>query len=309
MQWGQIKTLFILCFLILDIFLLQQFIKNQQTVSVLPEASLEENIQGNIEGLDNIPEEPTEASMLYAQRKELSEDDMTALEELPNQDMLIIEDHLIISRFDDPVAFDIDEAGDNIVENIWNDESYDLENYILDEKTNTYLFFQKIDHPIFYNLSGVLMIHVNEDGDMTSYVQTILEKAEEQPEEKYGLANPMKVISDLFRRNSIQSGSTISKMEFGYHNLLPLPNGVQVLIPTWGVEVNDSEYYYANAVEGHISTRDENEFVSEMRNDIQEYVVSDIGAIQPLDPDWEQQDITQFLNQLLQNIELSDGVN
>ncbi|MFC4402354.1 two-component system regulatory protein YycI [Gracilibacillus xinjiangensis] len=309
MQWGQIKTLFILCFLVLDIFLLQQFINNQETVSVLPETTFEDNIQGNIEGLDDIPDEPAEASRLYAQRKELSEEDIGALKDFTNQDIAVIDDHLIVSRFNDPVAFDIDEDGENIIDNIWNDESYDLDDYILDEKTNTYIFFQKMEDPIFYNLSGTLMIHVNEDGDMTYYVQTILEEADEPREEEYGLANPMKVISDLYRRGSIESGSTISRMEFGYHNLLPLPNGVQVLTPTWGLEVNESDYYYANAVEGHISTRDEHEFVLEMKQDIQEYALNDMDLIQSLDSDWEQTDLVQFLNQLLENIELTDGVN
>ncbi|KAB8136829.1 hypothetical protein F9U64_10035 [Gracilibacillus oryzae] len=309
MQWGQIKTLFILCFLILDIFLLQQFINNQDTVSVLPELEFEDNLQGNIEGLDNIPEEPAEAPMLHAQRKELSEEDLDAINELPNQDTIVLDNHMIVSRLNEQAAFNTDNVGESITDNVWNADNYDLENYAYDQKTNTYIFFQKLDQPIFFNISGTLMVHVNEAGNMAYYVQTILEKAEEQPEEEYSLANPTQVIADLYRRGNIESGSTISNMEFGYFNLLQLPNGVQVLPPTWGVEVNDSDYYYANAVEGHISTRNENDFVMDMKEDIQDFVLNDTGAIQSLDSDWEEDSIIRFLNQLLENMELTDGVN
>ncbi|WP_181397424.1 two-component system regulatory protein YycI [Gracilibacillus dipsosauri] len=297
MQWGQIKTLFILCFLILDIFLLRQYIDNQQEeLSYNTEETTQEDyLATNLKGLDNIPEEPTKAATLNAKSKEFTEEEISEIDKLPNQKSVIIDDTMIVSHFDSPEAFDLDTTKESIKENIWNDEQYNLEDYVVDEQTNTYIFFQELDDPIYYNLSGVLMIKVNENGEMTHYVQTILEKTEEQPVEE--LIMPLTVITKLFNNGNISPGSEITEVDLGYHNLLPLPNGEQVLLPTWEIEVDDNTYFYINAVEGHNSNREAHDFVMEMKNLIGESVGT--SAIQPLEEDWGQTEINHFINQVL----------
>ncbi len=58
----------------------------------------------------------------------------------------------------------------------------------------------------------------------------------------------------------------------GYQNLISLPNGEQVLNPTWNVEVNGTDNYSVNAIEGHNYPQNDNfvgetfaEFVDELR--------------------------------------------
>jgi regulatory protein YycI of two-component signal transduction system YycFG len=307
MQWGQIKTLFILCFLILNIFLLRQFITGQEEeYAAAPD--VEVNLQDNLSGLEDVPESPKEASMLYAKRKEITEEDIKELEGLENQEIVVIDHHLILSQLDKPVPFDIEETEENIRTHIWNDESYNFEDYSLDTDTNTYIFFQKIEEPIFYNQSGALLVRVNDKGEMTHYVQTMLEKAEEQEEETYGVQEPLTIITNLFEKGNIISGATISDVTFGYQNLLPLPDGVQVLTPTWEIEVNDANYFYANAIEGHILTRDEKSFVVEMNKTIQNYTLTQKNTLRPLNEELDEDDAAMLINTWLQNMETTNGV-
>ncbi|WP_163538800.1 two-component system regulatory protein YycI [Gracilibacillus sp. YIM 98692] len=308
MQWGQIKTLFIFCFLILDIFLLHQFINNQESeLPFLPEYSREDNLRTNINGLEEIPEEPTSAEMLYAQRKEIFEETMGEIGELPNQNPIVVDDHLIISTLDEPVEMEVEGSMETLEDHIWNGQAYTY--YGKDEKSNTLIFFQELEHPIFFNQSGVLLVQLNEDGDMIRYVQTALEEAEEKPEEE-DLIRSIDAVSTLYYNGKLLSGDEVTDVAIGYHNLLPLPNGVQVLTPTWEIEVNEDKYFFVNAIEGHFASRDKNDFVIEM---VEDQVVDYLGdhteaEIESVNEDWEQEDLEEYVEQIIENLELSIGV-
>lgn len=309
MQWSQIKTLFILCFLILDVFLLHHFINNPKTeyesADVFPR---EENLRINVNGLDNVPEDfPTEAAMLHAQRKEFTEKDITEIGELPDQRNMVIDDHLILSEFDSPLDIDVEADTEKLSTYIWDLDKY---NYFgKDEKTNTHIFFQEIDRPIYFNQSGVLLIQMNEENEAVRYAQTILEKIEEQPTDE--INKPLDAVSVLYFSNEyIQSGDEItSEVTLGYHNLLPLPNGAQVLAPTWEIEVNDEKHFYVNAIESHYTTRETAGFINEMKLQINDYFIeSSTATIEIVDEEWEEEEIEQFLGQLFKTIQQVDGV-
>lgn len=312
MQWGQIKTLFILCFLILDIFLLHHFINNPHAeYESTEEFPREENLRINVNGLDQLPEDtPSEESMLYAQRKEFTEDDIEEIEQLPGQKSIVVDQHLIISEFDSPMDIDADTMdSDNLLEShIWNREDYQY--FGKDKQTNTLIFFQEMDRPIYFNLSGVLMIQLNEDDKAVRYVQTILEKTDEQPAPEE-INKPLEAVSVLyFNDGLIMSGDEISdEVILGYHNLLPLPNGVQVLAPTWEVKVNEEKFFYVNAIESHYTTRETYSFVNEMRTLIDDYFADSTAVIEQLGEEaWEEAEIQALLDQLFItiNIEQSD---
>lgn len=312
MQWGQIKTLFILCFLILDIFLLHQIINNPNVeYESTEEFTREENLRINVGGLDQIPEEtPAEESMLYAQRKEFTEDDREEIEQLPDQKSIIIDEHLLISQFDTPLEITentVDQNSD-LESHIWNIEDYQY--FGKDEETNTLIFFQEIDRPIYFNLSGVLLIQLNEEEEAVRYVQTILEKADEQPAPEE-INKPLEAVSVLyFNDGLIMSGDEITdEVSLGYHNLLPLPNGVQVLAPTWEVTVNEENFYYVNAIESHYTTREMGSFVGEMKTQIEEHFADSSAVIEQMDEEaWEDEEIQTLLDQLFITIQQQDGV-
>ncbi|WP_058309156.1 two-component system regulatory protein YycI [Gracilibacillus massiliensis] len=310
MQWGQIKTLFILCFLILNIFLLNHFLENLTgDLPLIEDMSREENVRNNVNGLDHIPEEPpAEEAMLYAQRKEFTEEETKEIMELPDQNNIVIDNHLIISQMESPLAISVEENTEALSEHIWNFDSYQY--FGKDEKTNTHIFFQTIDRPIYFNLSGVLLIQENEQNEVVHYVQTMLEKADEETEQEE-INKPFDALTGLyFSEGNIVSGDEITKeVRLGYHNLLPLPNGVQMLAPTWEFEVNNDEHFYVNAVESHYTIREKNEFIIEMKDQIAEYFVEGSSAvIEASNEDWEEEDLEQLLERLLDNIELTNGV-
>ncbi|ENH95952.1 hypothetical protein J416_13279 [Gracilibacillus halophilus YIM-C55.5] len=269
MQWGQIKTLFILCFLVLDAFLLYHFLKEDNSViSTIPEYGEEENLRNNITGLDNIPEEPGEASMLHAQRKKLTTTDKQELQELPNQTTMVINDYFIVSQLDDPVPINVEGEMANLREHIWNDSEYQYSGK--DETNQRLIFFQQIENPIFYNLSGAIIVQLNSDGEMTHYAQALLKKSEEQPEPEE-LISPMEPVTNLYKNNELSSGNEITNVQMGYQNLLPLPNGVQVLAPTWEITVNNNKSIYVNATEGHSLIREPKDFSNELNSQLTDY--------------------------------------
>nr|WP_239584402.1 two-component system regulatory protein YycI [Aquibacillus albus] len=275
-MWGQIKTLFILCFLILDIFLVQQFLNNRDTEPpYIQESSREEDLRANIEGLDDLPEETEQGSYLYASRKIFTQDDFASLERFTNQELEAVDDHLIISKFNEPVPINTDSYGDTLQSNIYNSGSYTL--WGKHDPSNTLIFFQtNEDRPIYFNQSALLLILLNEDGEMVQYLQTMLEGEGDQ-EEDQDLIKAFDAVSNLYyNTNELASGDEITQTGLGYHNLTPLPSGVQVLAPTWNLSVNNQRNYFVNAIEGHYYPRDNNSFLREtMINYLQTIEASD----------------------------------
>ncbi|WP_208587215.1 two-component system regulatory protein YycI [Gracilibacillus suaedae] len=310
MQWGQIKTLFILCFLILDIFLLHHFITYSTTnYEPTDNVPMEDNVRNNVNGLSNVPEEsPSEEAMLSAERKEFTETEESEIANLPNQGSIIIDHHLIISEFDQPLAINVEEDTEALAENIWNFDQYQY--FGKNEAANTYIFFQVIDRPIYFNSSGTLLIQVNEEGEVTHYVQTILEKTDDQTEPEE-INSPMNALTGLYLSDGfIHSGDEITaEVQLGYHNLLPLANGAQLLAPTWQFEVNEESHYYVNAIEGHSTSSDSETFIREMKTQIMDYFAEDSTAdIEITDEEWEEEDIELLLAQLLEIKVETNGV-
>ncbi|WP_186576890.1 two-component system regulatory protein YycI [Aquibacillus kalidii] len=262
MQWGQIKSLFILCFFILDIFLVYQFVNNRIiNESYLPESAEEDNLKNNVLGLDKVPEGVIKESELHTVRKEFTKDDIAELDKFENQKSVVINSNTIISVFDSPVEINPDSNLTILDNNVISWESY--QKWGIDQNTNSILLFQKMEYPIFFNQSGLLLVKLNEDGKMIGYIQTMLEKKDD-PTDTEPLIKAYEAVSTLYHNGKIQPDDEIrTNMVLGYHNILPLPDGAQVLIPTWEVQLKDGDVFYVNAVERHYQSRDETVFVEE----------------------------------------------
>ncbi|WP_066195476.1 two-component system regulatory protein YycI [Gracilibacillus timonensis] len=310
MQWGQIKTLFILCFLVLDIFLLHHFINNPRSnIELTEDVPQEENLRNNVNGLDNLPSDPpVEEAMLYAEQKELSGEDVEAINALPEQSSVILDNHLIISRFNEPLDVDIDENPEAVGNYIWHFEEYSY--FGKDEETNTHIYFQNLERPIYFNHSAVILVQENEQGQPVNYLQTGLAQTPE-PQEEEEINHPFAALDVLYSRGGyINSGDEItSEVTLGYHNLLPLPNGVQVLAPTWEFEVNEDEYFYVNAFERHITARNTSEFIDEMRTQTNQYFSGGSSVdMQAADDSWDEEQVDEFLEELINQFQEIDGV-
>ncbi|WP_157967880.1 two-component system regulatory protein YycI [Paraliobacillus sp. X-1268] len=253
MQWGQIKSLFIVCFLVLDVFLIKQLIDKQEDVSFITESTKEEQLQLNINGLDDLSEDTIEAPLIYAVNQSYSAEDSIRLEQYSNQKNVIVDEIYLFGQFDEPIPISIDEDSGVNMESlnslILNSGEYTY--WGKDEKSNSLLFFQTMEQPIYYNQNALLFIQLNDDDEMIQYVQTKLEQEEEQ-EEARDLITEIDAVSRLFHNaGSLEQGDTVTDVALGYHNVTSLPNGLQILNPTWNVTVDQTDHYFVNAIEGH----------------------------------------------------------
>src|SRR5699024_5752535 len=107
MQWSQIKTLFILCFLILDVYLIIQFFDKQEKndLDVMEEqaASIEQQLKLEDIKLHELPNERMEQSYISVKQKDLSNLDLQEIPGSDNQRMVVAKNKLLVSKFEDPI--------------------------------------------------------------------------------------------------------------------------------------------------------------------------------------------------------------
>lgn len=273
MQWGQIKTLFILCFLILDVFLVNQFInKTEQAQYVLlPDTSIEEQLEAEDIQLQNIPKDSPKKTRISAKRYDFNEEDEEKLEERENQISTIGENGKILtSKFKEPVEIDL-ESDDSKISGIVKEEILfgdEYEYWGYNEKWNVLIFFQLHEEsPIYFNESGVVLVSLNEEKTgIQGYLQTRLDEVKSRGEEQE-LIKPIQAISTLFNKNKIYNQDTVTDFDIGYFTLVPLQevgNGVQSFSPTWNIHVNENRNYFVNGLEGQYIAKEEDEFLKQM---------------------------------------------
>ncbi|QST00045.1 two-component system regulatory protein YycI [Pontibacillus sp. ALD_SL1] len=273
MQWGQIKTLFILCFLILDVFLVYQFINKteQAQLVLLPDTSIEEQLEAEDIQLQNLPNDTPKKTRIYADRYDFKEEDQEKLAERENQKSSIGENGKILtSVFNEPVEIDLESDNSKISsivkeEIIFGDE-YEYWGY--NEKWNVLIFFQlHEDNPIYFNESGVVLLSLNEEKTgLIGYLQTRLVDVKSTGKEQ-DLIKPIQAISTLFDKNQIYSRDTVTEFDIGYYTLVPLQeggNGVQFFSPTWNIHVNEERNYFVNGLDGQYIAKEEDEFLERM---------------------------------------------
>ncbi|ARI75565.1 two-component system regulatory protein YycI [Halobacillus mangrovi] len=271
MQWGQIKLLFILSFLILDLFLLQQFLSKQEQTELPQSTTTGNTVQQELENnnitlSEEIPPEVPMVPNVTSTQSEFSEEvlsDIEALEEEGSQQINFVRDNVLKATLKEPVEF----TEDNVIEKVGefvpfsNQYSY----WGWNKEQNVLLFFQKTnDRTVYFNRSGFLMVKV-EDGKMTEYVATLLSFEDEEVEKETSLISPMTTVKRLLDEGKIETGDEITSMNIGYLNGITLSpgeeNGPQVFGPTWKVTVNGEENHFVYAIDGKIFPVDEENFI------------------------------------------------
>lgn len=269
MQWGQIKTLFIICFLILDVFLVQQFLgKLEQTqIGLLTDSTTEEQLEAEQITLGDLPKDSINETYISASQYVFSEEDKEEFEDtLSGQSIEFFNDRTILmSNFDEPISLDLENSDEELSSKVKSQfmfsEQYEYWGY--NEDSNKLLFFQSYqDNPIFFNESGVVIVFLNEEQEMIRYVQTKLTDINSTGE-KQELIKPKQAAITLFSRNELYNGDNVSDMHLGYYTLVPLSNGLQVFAPTWEIIVNGERKYFVNAMEGQMISMDESTFVED----------------------------------------------
>lgn len=257
MDWSKSKTIFIVVFFILDVFLISLYLNRQleaQQVKVPGEKTIEARLKEDNITFAMMPPNTETASFLSAKVANFNEED------LPTgnfQNITIKNNDKLVVTLKEPVK----------IKSVSEQASYNefLKNYVLngtsyslrkvDELNRTATFFQKVDQKvIYYNIHGVLTIHWNEDHEITMYEQSMLVDFEKY-EEGENLLSPLQIVQILYARNLLKPDSQITEMNIGYSTLVQLTEA-QVFVPTWEVRVktagDEEEEFFVNAVDGKI---------------------------------------------------------
>lgn len=257
MDWNKTKTIFIIVFSILNIFLYSLFLNRQmgmENVQVIGKTSIEETLKMDNITYNPIPLAKKEVSYLSANIAYFSEE---RLKGLKDQSFVIIEKSRLLSQMKTSVS----------VKNSKDDYAFDdfLDQYVLegneyelwevDEEEQKAVFFQRVkDETIFYSTNAMLVIYWNADEIITHYEQRMLEEFVSFNHKK-DLLSQDDAVASLATRGYLKPDSTVTHVRSGYSTLVQLTE-TQVFAPTWNVQVKlkngDIENYFINAIEGKI---------------------------------------------------------
>ena len=257
MDWSKSKSIFIVVFLILNIFLYTQYVDvytQGQKVEVLSEKTTEAKLKDDNITYTTLQDTVGKASYLLGNMRNFEENG------LPSNNIAefqIIDDYIVKATFDNPVLLK-----DSLNETVFNEFAstyvYEGNKYVLwdiFEDKRYALYFQKInERTVFYNTSGYLKVYWNENNEVYAYEQTMLEKIE-QFKQKDSIIPQIQVLQALYTRNLLKPDSQVIDMNLGYSTLVQLPQK-QVFAPTWEVRVRNAdgqvEEHFVNAFEGTV---------------------------------------------------------
>ncbi len=254
MDWSKIKTIFIITFLILDVYLLYQFMKvrDANKYEVITEASFEEKLKADEIKYVDLPKAPIQAQYLSAKPKVFTQVDIDKLKGQP----VVIRGtgtttlHVTLEKpLKITAKFEPAELSTFITDNVLSGDDYQFGEKSDKDKTITY-FQTSGNVPLFKNINGMIIFKIDEENQIVSYEQTFLEEMEKLTA-KEEILKPLKAIETLHQKGMLKSKSKITKIDLGYSTLIQLAAS-QVLAPTWRFEVDGKESLFVNAFEGQI---------------------------------------------------------
>src|SRR5699024_3229291 len=186
----------------------------------------------------------------------------------------VIQNTLIVSKVDEPIKVSEKSNQENL-NNLLDElvlfpDSYSLWEW--NEQANMIVYFQeKFDRPIYYNQSGLVLLYLNEQNEITHYKQTLLCEDEDNEDSRH-LITTIRTIETLYYSDKPENNYEITSVEMGFHTIVPLDSGVQVFAPTWAVEVNEESRYFVNAIEEVVFASEHEKFFKETLMNIKEKV-------------------------------------
>lgn len=255
MDWSRLKSIFIIAFLILDIFLLTQLLNKERIneLEVKTDVTLEENLKNADIDYSNIPKETLADQYMSANTKMFTAEELGKLE---HQAPKVVDGTMIHSELKMPVKIgknkDTTELDQFVKNEVLFGEQYVFGNY--NEASGTITYYQKYqEKPFFINKSARLEFKVNKSGEVQSYEQTMLEKIE-PISEKEEVLPAIQAVDAIYRNRLMKPGSKVVKAEMGYYTVVNM-EATQVLTPTWCIVVEhekEKEQLLVNAFEGQV---------------------------------------------------------
>jgi len=279
-EWNKTKSIFIVAFLILDIFLGYQFFQKWQATSKEYEViknDVEHDMKADHITYEGLNKEATEGYRITANQKTFTKEEIEALkDQKPLMDMPS-DDHKVTSlkmKFTNPIALSKknieDDAQALVSSKIQDGEKYKF--WKVDKSKKEVIFFQTYEGHYIYqktdnssNMIGQVVLHLNDKYEVVSYDQTTLETFKQI--QKESLITEMDAVELLYYQNQLKEYSTVKSCKFGYVAQYPLTS-TQVLAPVWRITVEYEkkvngekktvqEYFTVNALESTILDTDQ----------------------------------------------------
>lgn len=259
MDWSKSKSIFIVVFLILDVFLYSLYLNRHteaqlvQRGSSLTQKTIEARLKDDNITYGVLPTNIEKAAYISGKVKNFEQE----TPKLDNAKNILIDKNKLIVTLKNPVKVkDIDEAAsynDFLKANVYEGTSYTL--WKIDKENKKATFFQTVNtRTLYYILNGLVEVTWNDQNEIVEYEQTLLEDIGAYEEEKV-LTTPLRAIQTIYNKGLLSPNSTITEVSLGYTTLVQFTQ-TQVFVPTWELQVQTEDEgqkeYFVNAVQGGI---------------------------------------------------------
>ncbi|KAA6447219.1 two-component system regulatory protein YycI [Bacillus swezeyi] len=250
MEWNRTKTIFIIVFLILDIFLAFQYFDKRRIneFPILEKSTLQEDMKADHISYSNLSKESSKGSSISAQKRIFKESEIKSLKgQKPKPLMNMSKGDPVTEikmEFDKPIALpktDIMTKAREIV----NQEIIDGSKYKfwkIDKAQNQIIFFQTYNGNYIFqdrqnnanNEMGEVVLYFNDKNEVVSYKQSMLQEIKEVKTEN--LISAVGAVEALYYPDYLKKYSKIKSAELGYFTQYPLASA-QIFVPVWRIEV------------------------------------------------------------------------
>ncbi|SDN97004.1 two-component system regulatory protein YycI [Alkalicoccus daliensis] len=255
MDWSRTKTIFIVTFMLLNIFLGYQLSEKQSQLNEVTLPELESRIEEQeINILIEDLEEEFMGAPITAYQRTFQE--VLIEQTLESQTPQFLDETTIYSVLDSPYRLpnvNLQASVDAFLQQyVFRGEEYEVALY--DEEAGIVGIYQtfdgkKIDE--YEREDFHITLELNEEGDIMAYTQRYMNITEQGEEQE--LLTPIAVIEKLLNdtRVGIGAGSEVTSAELGYYNLMEVEANFQIFAPVWRVII-DEEEHYVNAMTGEV---------------------------------------------------------
>lgn len=255
MDWNRTQTIFIVVFLVLNIFLSLLYlnkVNEAQSVEVPAEKTIESRLKDDNIHYTVLPNTIESVAYISGQVRTFVKGDFS----FPNQTVKIVNGTDVVSNFVVPKKLRNTNEDASFTEfishHVVGGNLYKL--WGVNREERYAIFFQQMSgQTIYYNKNGFVKLYWNEEDEVYKYEQTMLQNLKTL-EQQENILPPIQVIQTLYSKGLLKANSHITYMKLGYSTLVQLTE-TQVFAPTWEVRVkhNDEENeFFVNAVEGKI---------------------------------------------------------
>jgi regulatory protein YycI of two-component signal transduction system YycFG len=252
MDWRKTKTIFIITFLVLNIFLSIQIYEKRENsqLDVIAEASIEEQFEVDEITYKELPKAQSKESYISGNSYVFSDEDVKGL---MKKDQMVerIDETKLMGKWKEPISLPetnvTTRLNQLVQEQLLFGDKYQFWGF--NQISNTLTFFQQYNGKhIYSNSSAMVTIYLNELNQLVSYEQTFIVDMEEMDVEQ-DVIPVLDALKNLYNSGDLRPRSNVGTVELGYYTIVENTNS-HVLIPTWHIVINEEQDFFVNAFEG-----------------------------------------------------------